>query len=55
MEKKQFEEYGELEFLDAETFYAEPWSAIGIAEDTHGERWTIAINGERNEYRYCEV
>ena len=56
MDKKYFEDYGDLEWLEAEDFYAGNWSiheAHVKADD--GDEYTIVISGDNTELRYTIV
>lgn len=49
--KVKFKKFGEIEFIEAEEFYASDWSVLvdnETAED--GEDYTILINASATEY-----
>jgi hypothetical protein len=48
-----FKDYGKLEWLDAEQFYAEPWKLVCAAEGDDGEMYDILVKD--GEYRYSQV
>lgn len=50
-----FEEYGLLEYLDPERYFAEPWSPFAQAEDEDGTKWQIVANNTRTELRFTDV
>ena len=50
-----FEEYGQLEWLEPEDYYAGCWGYWGAAEGDDGLLWSIVINCEKTEFRYTEV
>lgn len=51
----KFEVYGELEYLDPENFYSEPWSIYDTAIGNDGLEYAIVISGDRTELRYTNV
>lgn len=55
MEKRYFEEYGFLSWIEPTQYYAEPWSYVGFAYDENGEEWDLVRNGKTNEYAYTTV
>ena len=56
MEKRYFKDYGELEWLEAEDFYAGNWSIYeASAKSDDDEFYTIIISGDKTEMRYTIV
>lgn len=43
-----FKEYGELDWLNAKDYYAEPWNYLEAAQGDDGEFYDIVLKG-------CEV
>ena len=54
METKFFEDYGWLEGIEPEEFYAGPWGIIGTASDDEDE-YDIVINYDKTEYKYTTI
>ena len=50
-----FEEYGMLEWIEPEDFYAGAWSIHSTATAEDGEKYDIVIDGCGNEYRYSII
>ncbi len=52
-----FDEYGNLEWLKPEQFYAEPWTYLEAATGEDGERYAIVvIKGDNShEIRYTII
>lgn len=55
MEKKYFEDYGILEWLEPTDYYAKPWSYVGCAEDDCGETFDLVRNNRTMEMRYTII
>lgn len=53
--KMFFEEYGILDWINPEDFYAGAWSIHGKAIGEDGEEYDIVIDGRGNEYRYSII
>ena len=50
VETRNFEEFGELEWLEPEEYYAGGWSPFDYGDD-----YDIVINRERTELRYTNI
>ena len=48
-----FEE--ELEYIEPERFYAEPWGLEGTVKDEDGEFYDLIYNSEENYYAITNV
>ena len=56
MGKMYFEEYGELEWLEAADYYADAWKYLRSAEGEDGELYDIVIKGDYPcELRYTTI
>lgn len=53
MEKRHFEQYGELEWLETADYYARAWSVVeGTAVADDGESYTVVISLDKTDMRY---
>jgi hypothetical protein len=53
MEKKNFEQYGDLEWLETADYYAGAWSVVeGTAKADDGECYTVVISMDKTDMRY---
>lgn len=51
-----FEGYGNLEWLEPEQYYKEPWKFLEVAVGGDGERYDIVIKGNYPcELRYTNI
>lgn len=50
-----FSDYGELEWLDPERYFAEPWSYLRSAYGADGEFYDIVISRDGLEARYTTI
>lgn len=57
MEKKYFENYGWLEYLEPEDFYAGNWRIVGRVadENSNSKSYTLVLSGDKTEYRYSTI
>lgn len=53
--KMFFEEYGMLEWIEAEEFYANGWSIYGTATGEDGETYDILLDSRGNEFSYSII
>lgn len=54
METMHFSDYGILEWLDIEQYFAEPWRYIGYAEGADGKDYDLVMNPYM-EVRYTKI
>lgn len=53
MEKRHFEQYGDLEWLETADYYAGAWSVVeGTATADDGESYTVVISLDKTDMRY---
>lgn len=51
-----FEGYGEIEWLEPEQYYTEPWKYLEMATGEDRERYDIVVNGDYPcEIRYTII
>ena len=55
MEKKYFEDYGFLDWLEPTEYYADPWTYVGCIKDDYGEKFDLVRNITTMEMRYTIV
>lgn len=55
MERRYFEDYGFLEWLEPTDYYAGPWTYVGYAEDDLDEPFDLVRNIKTMEMRYTNV
>jgi len=56
MKMMHFSDYGILEWLDTEQYFAEPWQYLRSAEGADGEMYDIVIQEEYPcELRYTNI
>ncbi len=50
-----FEEYGILEWLDPEEFFAGPWTTYEKATGQDGEQYDVVLRTDKTELRYSTI
>ena len=50
-----FEDYGELEYLDTEYFYAGDWEVFDSAYAEDDLKYDIVISGDKRELRFTNI
>lgn len=55
MEKRWFDGYGWLEWLEPVDYYGDPWWYVVSAEGDDGERYDIVRDHDATVYRYTNV
>lgn len=50
-----FEDYGELDWLEPEEYFAGNWKYRGTAEGDDEEQYDIVMSGDSMEFRYTIV
>ena len=51
----RFEEYGTIEWVEPEAFYAEGWRVIGRATGEDGEEYDILLSADKTTYGYSNI
>lgn len=51
----KFEDYGTIEWVEPEAFYADGWSIVGKAVGDDGEEYDILLNADKTTYGYSNI
>ena len=54
-ETMRFEDYGVIEWVEPEAFYAEGWSVVGRATGEDGEEYDILLSVDKTTYGYSNI
>ena len=51
----KFEDYGTIEWVEPEVFYADGWRIVGKAVGDDGEEYDILLSADKTTYGYSNI